>query len=180
MTLGRSVFANNCATCHGSSGQGAVGYPNLTDKIWHWGGTATDIQQTVLQGRTAQMPSWSAALTSMGGENAVDDVITYTLSLTDASLASTNGPAVARGGKLFASVCAACHGPEGKGNTMLGSPDLTDGYWLYGRSRAAVREGIERGRNGAMPAQVPLIGETRARLAAAYVWSLSNGTARTP
>ncbi len=37
-TLGRSIFANTCATCHGSSAQGAIGYPNLTDDIWHWGG----------------------------------------------------------------------------------------------------------------------------------------------
>ena len=33
--LGRSIFANTCATCHGSSAQGAVGFPNLRDDIWH-------------------------------------------------------------------------------------------------------------------------------------------------
>ena len=36
-----------------------------------------------------------------------------------------------------------------------------------------LREAIERGRNGTMPAQEGLLGETRARLAAAYVWTLS-------
>jgi cytochrome c oxidase cbb3-type subunit 3 len=96
------------------------------------------------------------------------------LSLTDASLVATNAQAVARGGKLFASVCVACHGADAHGNVTLGAPDLTDDYWLYGRSRAAIREGIEKGRNGEMPAQLPLIGEMRARLAAAYVWSLSH------
>jgi cytochrome c oxidase cbb3-type subunit 3 len=96
------------------------------------------------------------------------------LSLTDKSLLSTNGEAVARGGKLFAGVCAACHGPEAKGNPTLGAPDLTDDYWLYGRDRAIIREGLDKGRNGAMPAHKPLVGETRARLAAAYVWSLTH------
>ncbi|MDR2215725.1 MAG: cytochrome-c oxidase, cbb3-type subunit III [Nevskiaceae bacterium] len=175
--LGRGIYGSQCATCHGALAQGANGYPNLTDNIWHWGGSAEQVTQTVLQGRTAAMPSWSEALTSMGGANAVDDVTTYVLSRTDSSLLSTNAEAIARGGKLFASVCSACHGADGRGNVDLGSPDLTDSDWLYGRSRAAIREGIERGRNGVMPAQQPLIGEMRARLAAAYVWSLSHPTA---
>jgi len=113
-------------------------------------------------------------LESMGGPNAMDDVSSYVLSLTDKSLLATNAESVARGSKLFASVCAACHGPEAKGMPALGAPDLTDDYWLYGRSRAIIREGLEKGRNGVMPAHKPLIGETPARLAAAYVWSLSH------
>ncbi len=173
VALGRSIFTNQCATCHGSAGQGAIGYPNLTDTVWHWGGTPADILQTVLHGRNAVMPSWSEALTAMGGANAVEDVTTYVLWMTDPSLAATNGDAIARGRGLYANVCAACHGADGKGMTALGAPDLTDDYWLYGRSRAAIREGIERGRNGSMPAQEGLLGETRSRLAAAYVWTLS-------
>lgn len=172
--LGQSIFGNNCATCHGSLGQGAIGYPNLTDNSWQWGGSPDDILQTVLRGRTAQMPPWSAALKSMGGDSAVEDVVTYVLSLTDKSLLATNGEAAGSGARLFAAVCAACHGPEARGMPQLGAPDLTDNYWLYGRSRAAVRTAIEQGRNGAMPAHEPLIGETRSRLAAAYVWSLSH------
>jgi cytochrome c oxidase cbb3-type subunit III len=176
--LGKVIFGNHCATCHGALAQGAIGYPNLTDNVWHWGGNNEQVTQTVLHGRSAQMPSWSQALNSMGGANAVDDVATYVLSLTDASLLATNSGAVARGGKLFASLCSACHGPDARGNAMLGAPDLADEYWLYGRSRAAIREAVEKGRNGSMPAQLPLIGETRARLAAAYVWSLSHPAAQ--
>jgi cytochrome c oxidase cbb3-type subunit 3 len=180
LKLGRAIFGNNCATCHGSLGQGAIGYPDLTDQIWHWGGTPDDVLHTVLQGRNAQMPPWATTLKSMGGDNAVDDVATYVLSLTDPSLLATNEAAVARGGKLFANVCVACHGPNAKGNPQLGAPDLTDAYWLYGRSRAAIRTGLEQGRNGVMPAHAPLLGETRARLAAAYAWSLSHTAAPQP
>ena len=64
--------------------------------------------------------------------------------------------------------------PRPRAIATLGAPDLTDDYWLYGRSRAIMREGLDKGRNGVMPAHEPLIGETRARLAAAYVWSLSH------
>jgi cytochrome c oxidase cbb3-type subunit 3 len=177
VALGKAIFANHCATCHGSLAQGAIGYPNLTDGIWHWGGSPEQVTQTELHGRTAQMPGWREALVSMGGANAVEDVTTYVLALTDASMLATNADAVARGGRLYAAVCSACHNADARGNVLLGAPDLTDGYWLYGRNRTAIREAIEHGRNGVMPAQVPLIGETRARLAAAYVWSLSRPAA---
>lgn len=174
MKIGRAMFGNHCAACHGSLAQGAIGYPNLTDDTWQWGGSPEQILHSVMEGRTAQMPAWNPQLVSMGGEFAGEDVITYVLSLTDASLLATNETAVARGGRLFAQVCSACHGPEAKGNVQLGAPDLTDDYWQYGRSRAAIRESLQVGRNGVMPAHRPLIGETRARLAAAYVWSLSH------
>jgi cytochrome c oxidase cbb3-type subunit 3 len=174
LRLGRSVFSNNCATCHGSLAQGAIGYPDLTDNVWHWGGSEEQILQTVLHGRNALMPAWSATLESQGGPTAVDSTITYVLSLTDKSLLATNEDAVARGAKLFATVCSACHGADAHGNPQLGAPDLTDDYWLYGRSRSIIRTGLEQGRNGVMPAHQPLLGETRTRLAAAYVWSLTH------
>jgi cytochrome c oxidase cbb3-type subunit III len=177
LQLGRSVFGNNCATCHGSLAHGATGYPDLTDDIWQWGGRPEDILQTVLHGRNAQMPPWGPTLRSMGGEHAVDDVAFYVLSRTDRTVLDTNGEAVAQGSKLFAGICASCHGAEGKGNPQIGAPDLTDGYWLYGRSRAAIRTAVEQGRNGVMPAHAPLVGETRARLAAAWVYSLSHPAA---
>jgi cytochrome c oxidase cbb3-type subunit 3 len=146
----------------------------LTDNIWQWGGSTADILQTVLQGRTAQMPPWGEALRAAGGRYATDDVAFYVLSKSDPEVGRFNGDAAARGAKLFASICAACHGADARGNPQLGAPDLTDEYWLYGRSRAAIRAGLDQGRNGSMPAHEPLIGATRARLAAAWVWSLSH------
>jgi cytochrome c oxidase cbb3-type subunit 3 len=77
----------------------------------------------------------------------------------------------ARGERRFATLCAACHGPEGKGNAALGAPNLVDATWLYGGDLAAITQTIRDGRNGAMPAHRPLIGEPRARLAAAWVVS---------
>jgi cytochrome c oxidase cbb3-type subunit III len=172
--LGRSVFSNHCATCHGSSAQGAIGYPNLGDAIWQWGGTPERVLETVLDGRTAAMPGWQQVL---GGELGVTEVAVYLQSLrgepADAQLA-------AAGATRYATICAACHGTGAKGNIALGAPDLTDDYWQYGGDSVAIRHSIAIGRQGMMPAHRPLIGETRARLAAAYVWSLSQHETPSP
>jgi cytochrome c oxidase cbb3-type subunit 3 len=178
LALGRSIFSNTCATCHGSSGQGAIGYPNLTDDIWHWGGAPEQILQTVLDGREGVMPEWGTVLTGMGGPEAVDYTVAYVRTLSDPASLQNNFMA-AQGRKLYEGVCAACHGVDGKGNPDLGAPDLTDDYWLYGNSRESLRHTILHGRHGSMPAHRELLGETRARLVAAYVWSLSHNAART-
>jgi cytochrome c oxidase cbb3-type subunit 3 len=170
--LGRSIFANTCATCHGSSAQGAPGYPDLTDDIWHWGGSPERVLETVLDGREGVMPQWGTVLTGMGGENAVLAVATYVRSLSQD--VPENDYFAAQGKSLYEGVCVACHGVDGKGNQDLGAPDLTDDYSLYGNSVETIMETIREGRHGVMPAHRELLGETRSRLVAAYVWSLSN------
>ena len=47
---GRSAFLVNCVQCHGSGAVGAVGYPNLNDDDWLWGGTLENIQTTIAHG----------------------------------------------------------------------------------------------------------------------------------
>ena len=175
--LGRSIFGNTCATCHGSAGKGAIGYPNLTDDVWHWGGSPEQVLQSVLDGREGVMPPWGKILEGMGGADATDYVIAHVRGLADDSGAARSDFAAARGKALYDGVCVACHGVDGKGNQALGAPDLTDDYWMYGDSREALREGIANGHHGIMPAHRALLGETRSRLAAAYVWSLSHGNA---
>ncbi len=170
--LGQAIFNNTCATCHGSSAQGALGFPNLRDNIWHWGGTPDDILTTVLDGREGVMPEWGTVLKGMGGDSAVISVVSYVRSLSDP--ARSKDYLAVQGERLYEGICTACHGVDGTGNQALGAPDLTDGYWLYGDSTAQLTESIAKGRHGVMPAHRPLIGETRSRLVAAYVWSLSH------
>lgn len=165
---GQSIFANHCATCHGSDARGAKGFPDLTDAIWHWGGEPEQVLETVRQGRQAAMPPLGQAL---GGYSGVTEVAVYVQSLsgrpTDKALA-------AAGKARFDTLCVGCHGVEGKGNVAMGAPDLTDTYWLYGGDYATLRETITNGRQGSMPAHAPLIGEARAKLAAAFVYSKSH------
>jgi cytochrome c oxidase cbb3-type subunit 3 len=173
VALGRAIFNNTCATCHGSAAQGAIGYPNLTDDIWHWGGEPEQVLASVLDGREGVMPEWGKVLRGMGGENAVEYVATYVMSMGDEKALHNNYMA-SQGKKLYDGVCVACHAADGTGVQSMGAPDLTDDYWLYGDSREAIVQTIEKGRHGVMPAHRELLGETRARLVAAYVWSLSN------
>ncbi|MBE5315690.1 MAG: cytochrome-c oxidase, cbb3-type subunit III [Xanthomonadales bacterium] len=169
LSLGQSVFANNCAMCHGSDARGSRGFPNLTDTAWNWGGSPEAILTTVLNGRQAAMPAFGAVL---GSDQAITETAVYVQSLSGMKV----DPALAAAGKArFEGVCAACHGVEGKGNEMLGAPNLTDDAWLYGSDLPTLREGIVKGRNGMMPPHGPIIGNDRARLVAAYVYSLSQG-----
>jgi cytochrome c oxidase cbb3-type subunit III len=57
VALGRDKFTV-CAACHGPGGQGnlALGAPNLTDKVWLYGGGYVAIEQTVRKGREGVMP----------------------------------------------------------------------------------------------------------------------------
>ena len=82
--------------------------------------------------------------------------------------------ASAQPANLVAEGCVACHGPDGKGNQELGAPNLTVRNTLYPNTLDSIRTTIIEGRHGTMPAHRELLGETRARLVAAYVWSLSN------
>ncbi|MAL04006.1 MAG: cytochrome-c oxidase, cbb3-type subunit III, partial [Arenimonas sp.] len=169
VAFGARLFQNHCAQCHGSDARGAKGFPNLTDGDWLWGGSPEQILATIVNGRQAAMPALGAAI---GGDVGVTEVAAYVQSLSGIKA----DPALAEAGKAkYAGVCAACHGAEGKGNPILGAPNLTDDTWLYGSDFATISEGIRNGRNGMMPAHGPIIGETRSRLVGAYVWTISHG-----
>ena len=62
---GAEVFKANCAACHGGDGKGnpAMGAPNLTDKVWLYGGSEATIIETVTKGRNGKMPAWEQILT---------------------------------------------------------------------------------------------------------------------
>ncbi len=165
LPVGRNLFLNNCATCHGSDGGGAPGFPTLNDDDWLWGGDPDTVAKTIADGRMGVMPAWQSVL----GDAGVEDVLDYVFSLQGRTL--TAGDAQA-GGVKFAQLCVACHGADGRGNRQLGAPDLTDDVWLHGGSLAAVRDSIAKGRAGTMPAHSARLGETCVKLLAAYVLSL--------
>lgn len=169
LRVGRNLFLNNCATCHGSDGRGAPGFPNLTDNDWLWGGDAERVMETIAHGRSGMMMAWEPVL----GDIVVEDLLAYVFSLSGRQIGAGD---VARGQQKFAEVCIACHGVEGRGNALIGAPNLTDHTWLHGGSVAAVRESIAHGRQGQMPAQLERLGETRVKLLAAYVTSLRETT----
>ncbi|MBP7452034.1 MAG: cytochrome-c oxidase, cbb3-type subunit III [Ottowia sp.] len=171
MAIGDRLFMNNCAQCHGSDARGSKGFPNLTDANWTWGGTAEQIHETIVNGRTGIMTPMAAAVGT--GED-VRNLANYVMSLS-------NGPhdsVRANLGKSKFTVCAACHGPDGKGNQALGSPDLTRGIFVYGPAvESHVTDMITNGRTGVMPAWDGKFTPAQINVLAAYVWGKGGGVA---
>lgn len=170
--IGSRLFANHCAICHGSDAKGSPGFPNLADKDWRWGGDAETIQKSILHGRTGVMPAWGAII----GEDGVKDVAAY-VRHEMAGLKAPEGTSadLENGKKVYATTCLACHGPEGKGMAMLGSPDLTSpAGWIWGTSLSQIENTVRNGRTGVMPAQAEFLGEEKVHILAAYVYGLTN------
>jgi cytochrome c oxidase cbb3-type subunit III len=61
---GKDLFATNCSSCHGKSGEGnqQLGAPRLNDDIWLWGGSRDDVVNTVTNAHTNVMPTWEHRL----------------------------------------------------------------------------------------------------------------------
>ena len=76
---GETVYADNCAACHGESGEGLqdLGAPALNDAIWLYGGTHADIVAQVTAPRHGVMPGWVDRL----GETTVKELAVYVHSL---------------------------------------------------------------------------------------------------
>jgi cytochrome c oxidase cbb3-type subunit 3 len=168
LSAGRNLFANNCATCHGSDARGARGYPNLTDDEWMWGGQPEQIRTTIHGGRTGIMPGFGATLDEETRQLLTD----YVQHLAGREVESTR---VEAGQRLFATYCTACHGVSGEGNALLGGPRFSNEIWVHGGGRSVIYDVISNGRMGSMPAQEPVLGPDRVHVLAAYVYSLSQG-----
>jgi cytochrome c oxidase cbb3-type subunit 3 len=169
MKMGQRLFANNCAVCHGSAGRGSLGFPNLTDDDWLYGGDPDTILTTLHQGRNGNMPA-KGMMPGMTSEQ-VDQVVNYVLSFSDRA---KDEEAAAKGEQVFAQACSACHGQDGKGKQSMGAPNLTDNTWLYGSTYEWIKETVVNGRANQMPAQGDRLSDDQIQILAAYVYSLSN------
>lgn len=171
LQIGGRLFQTYCVQCHGTDMRGSKGFPNLVDNDWLYGGTPEAIKTSIMDGRNGMMPAFGEQLKP----DQIADVAQYALSLSGRSSAAD---AAKRGEETFKTTCAACHGPDGKGNPALGAPNLTDNVWLYGGSLATVTETIAKGRQGKMPAHKDLLGEPRVHLLAAYVYAQSQSSGK--
>jgi cytochrome c oxidase cbb3-type subunit 3 len=167
MAIGERLFGNNCAQCHASDARGNKGFPNLTDGDWLHGGSPEKIKETITAGRNGNMPPMAAGV---GSADDVKNVAQYVLSLSG----SPHDSARAALGKEKFAVCAACHGPDGKGMQAVGSANLTDNIWLHGFGEKAILEMINVGKVNVMPAQVGKLTEAQIHVVSAYVWGMSN------
>ncbi|MEG4317189.1 cytochrome-c oxidase, cbb3-type subunit III [Pseudomonas sp. FIP_A4] len=171
LKMGSRLFANYCAICHGSDAKGSMGFPNLADHEWRWGGEPDAIKASILNGRIGAMPAWGQVI----GEEGVANVAAYVRAeLAGLPLPEGTQADLAAGKAVFAQNCVACHGAAGEGMAMLGAPKLTNpAGWIYGSSLGQLQQTIRHGRNGQMPAQQQYLGNDKVHLLAAYVYSLS-------
>ena len=176
---GKTVFADNCAPCHGTGAAGAKGYPNLNDDDWLWGGSLEQISQTIQFGaRSGNPKAHESQMLAFGRDGILkpEEIVTvanYVRSLS--GLSTAPGFNAAAGKKIFAENCAACHGNDGKGNQEMGAPNLTDQIWLYGSEEATIVETITNGRAGVMPAWIGRLDPVTIKVLTVYVHSLGGG-----
>lgn len=178
---GAAVFKTNCAQCHGAGAAGvqSLGYPNLLDDDWLWGGTMDDIYLTVTHGirnttdadaRYSEMPKFGAD--ALLEKAAIGDVVEYVLKLSgqehDAAKASA-------GMTVYVDNCAACHMEDGAGDRAQGAPALKDAIWLYGGTREAITESVTYARFGVMPDWNERLSEDELRAVTYYVHGLGGG-----
>jgi cytochrome c oxidase cbb3-type subunit 3 len=166
MAIGERLYLNNCSQCHGSDARGSKGFPDLTDGDWLGGSGADYIAKTIVEGRQGAMPPMAAAI---GTGDDVRNVANYVLSLSG----SPHDNVAAQLGKAKFAACAACHGPDGKGNQAIGAPNLTDKVWLHGWGEQAIVAMITGGKTNVMPPQGRLLTPDQVHVLAAYVWNLS-------
>jgi cytochrome c oxidase cbb3-type subunit 3 len=109
---------------------------------------------------------------AVGSAEDVKNVANYVLSLSG----SAHNDIAAQAGKAKFAVCAACHGPEGKGMAALGAPNLTDKIWLHGWGEQAIVNMVNNGKTNVMPAQGRLLTPEQVHVLGAYVLNLSKAT----
>src|SRR5574340_928295 len=116
---GARLYGRNCAACHGENGNGGIGVP-LALPSFQAGISDDYLRKTIRLGRPGRvMPAFSALESAE-----VDAIVRYVRSWNRGGGATYSEERVAgdpaRGRKLFAQYCAACHGAEGEGSKGTG------------------------------------------------------------
>ncbi len=172
---GAAAFKVNCVQCHGSGAAGnqELGYPNLNDDDWLWGGTMEDIEYSIRHGiRQASAEERQGAMPAFEG---MFDSAQLTALVSHVRSLSGMDKANAAGAVIFQENCAVCHGAGGEGTRELGAPRLNDAIWLRGKSAEAIRAQILNPKMGAMPAWGERLDPVTVKMLTAYVHSLGGG-----
>ncbi len=176
---GRSAFAVNCIQCHGSGAAGDVGYPNLNDDAWLWGGTLDDIYHSIRHGirfedddqtHYSEMPAFGRD--ELLDKDQISDVADYVLSLSGLDHDSA---AAARGQAVYQQECSICHMEDGSGDRTQGAPALNDAIWLHGGDKDTIVDVVTNSRRGVMPAWGNRLDDATIKKLTIYVHALGGG-----
>ena len=177
VSRGGAVFRAQCSQCHGSGAAGAIGYPNLLDDDWLWGGDMENIVASVRYGirndtdddaRYSEMPAFGELIDA----REIEAVVEYVYSFTSTDY---NADLIELGAQVFADNCSACHGESGGGDREQGAPNLSDAIWLYGGDRTSLTNTVRYSRFGVMPAWGQRLSDEDVRAVSVYVHALGGG-----
>ncbi len=176
---GRATYMAFCSQCHGAGAAGFVGYPNLLDDDWLWGGDKEAIHFTIAHGirtdedfdsRFSEMPAYGRD--EILTQEEISQVTNYIMALSgtpqDASMVSA-------GAIIYADNCAACHMDDATGDRELGAPNLADAIWLFGSDYADIRYSVDQSRFGVMPNWNTRLTESQLAAVTLYVHQLGGG-----
>ncbi len=174
------IFADNCASCHQAGGAGVQPFfPNLADDSWLFGGTFERINETIRVGRQGNMPEHGSRFS----DEQINDIATYVMQMGGDKVDAASAE---KGKALFsgAAACFACHGADGKGNHMIGAPNLTDNIWSNMKinastdaasKKAMIASVIKHGATRKMPAWAGRLSDADIKMLTVYVHELGGG-----
>lgn len=155
LSAGLTVYAENCAACHGANGEGSTLAPALNTDELRVRLNDADLQRIITEGVPGTlMASWTNALDpaqqtvvvtliSRWGEL---DAAGVTLPVIETAPLDTSPEAVASGQRLFNLLCTQCHGIDGYGTAI--APALNNQTFLSQTSDAAIQQIIAGGVTG--------------------------------
>lgn len=160
LSTGLTVYAENCAACHGANGEGSTLAPALNTDELRVRLSDADIARIVQEGVPGTlMASWSAALDTYQQQSIVALISNWgelnaagiTLPVIEAAPLDTSPQAIANGQRLFSLLCTQCHGTDGYGSPI--APALNNQTFLSQTPDAAIQQIIAGGVTGTnMPA----------------------------
>lgn len=165
MVLGKTLLDAHCGQCHGTGPGGLRDVTDLRTGVFDYGDTAEAIRTTISNGRHSLMP----ALGSVLGEVELGGLVAYVRSFNSGE---TPTDFLETSKEIYEKQCVVCHGPDARGNTELGSANLTDSYWQHGDSMMNVRLTITRGVESQSPAFGNVLTATEIDLLTAYILQL--------
>ncbi len=176
-----TLFADNCAACHGADLRGGPGFPNLTAPARLWGGDLDTVAETIRVGINADDPQTRRSQMSAFGtfgtldRDQIQAVSAFIRARSGQAVTAAERERIPSGAEVFVTTCASCHGVDGRGDVTVGAPDLTDSVWIYGGDAATVYETIHSGRQGHMPAWEGRLSPADIRMLALYVDAHTEG-----